>query len=504
MRSDSRLSTHPIEQPVADELQAANAFDEITYEKGQSVLRMLESYLGLEVFRDGIRRYMRARALSNATAADLWSALAAASGQDVGQMARDWTGQPGFPLVSVAASCVRGARTITLAQGRFLLRAADRGGGHWSIPLRIRSGGDAPRAQLLTRDGEQSAAGRCHEPLSINADAIGFYRVKYDAATLAANIRAFAAMPDGDRIALLDDAWALALAGQQPLGNYLALVTAMGRNRDARAWEQIAAALGTLEHYERGSRGHTAFVAVARSIVRPVADSLGWDPRPGETPEVARLRRTLQADLGAWDDGQVLAAARRRFARFVSDRSAIPPDDQETILAIVLRSADAATFSQLHAIARAETDETAQRRDYAALMQVGDPALAEQAARIALSAEIPPQAVAIRLRLVVLLAGRHPQLAWRTFRDHADELLAPNPKYAPLITAQYVPEYFWEGAAPEEIEAWVRARLPAEMAPNIARGMETLHALRAERAALTPAADPWAAQAPWRFGRARW
>jgi len=504
MRSDSRLSTHPIQQPVADELQAANAFDEITYEKGQSVLRMLESYLGPEVFRDGVRRYVRARALSNATAADLWSALAAASGQDVGQLARDWTEQSGFPLVSVAASCARGARTITLAQRRFLLQAAAQDGGHWSIPLRIRAGSEAPHAQLLSRDGEQGAAGRCHEPLTVNADAIGFYRVKYDAATLAANTRAFGAMADGDRIALLDDSWALALAGQQSLSSYLALASAMGKNRDARAWEQIAASLGTLEHYARGSRGHAAFAAAARSMVRPVADSLGWDPQPGETPDVARLRRTLLVDLGAWDDARVLAEARRRFARFVTDRSAIRPDDQETILAVVMRSADAATFGQLHAIARAETDETAQRRDFAALMQVGDPALAAQAAQIALSEEIPPQAAAIRLRLVVLLAGRHPALAWRTFREHADMLLAPNPKYAPLITAQHVPEYFWEGAPPEEIEQWVRARLPAEMAPNIARGMETVQALRAERAALTPAADAWVAEAPWHRGGGRW
>jgi len=504
MRSDSRLSSHPIQQPVADELQAANAFDEITYEKGQSVLRMLESYLGPEVFRDGIRRYVHARALSNATAADLWSALAAASGQDVGRVARDWTEQPGFPLVSVAASCARGARTITLAQRRFLLQAAAEDGGHWSIPLRIRAGSEAPRAQLLTRDGEQSGGGRCSEPLSVNADAIGFYRVKYDAATLAANTRAFGAMADGDRIALLDDSWALALAGQQSLGSYLALASAMGKNRDSRAWEQIAGSLGTLEHYVRGSRGHAAFAAAARSMVRPVADSLGWDPKRGETPDVARLRRTLHAELGAWDDRQVLAEARRRFARFATDRSAIRPDDQETIFAIVMRAADAAAFEELHAIARAETDETAQRRDYAALMQVGDPALAEQAAQIALSDEIPPQAAAIRLRLVWLLAGRHPALAWRTFRDHADALLAPNPKYAPLITAQRTPEYFWEGAAPEEIEAWVRARLPAEMAPDIARGMETLRALRAERAALTPAADAWAAQAPWQRSGGRW
>jgi aminopeptidase N len=234
-----------------------------------------------------------------------------------------------------------------------------------------------------------------------------------------------------------------------------------------------------------------------------VADSLGWDPRPGETPDVARLRRTLHADLGAWDDAQVVAEARRRFAHFVTDRGSVRPDDQETVLSIVMRSADAATFEQLHAIARAEKDETAERRDYAALMQVGDPALAERAAQIALSEEIPPQAAAIRLRLVVLLAGRHSALAWRTFRDHADLLLAPNPKYAPLITAQSVPEYFWEAAPPQEIEAWVRARLPAEMAPNIARGMETVHALRAERAALTPAADLWAAQVPSHLSRAR-
>ncbi|HVH83497.1 MAG TPA: M1 family metallopeptidase, partial [Steroidobacteraceae bacterium] len=384
MRADSRQSTHPIQQPVADELQAANAFDEITYEKGQSVLRMLENYLGPDLFRDGIRRYLRARALSNATAADLWSALAAASGQDVSHLARDWTEQAGFPLVSVAASCAHGTRTLTLTQQRFLLQRAARDGGHWSIPLRIRVGDEVPRAELLTRDGQQSSGGRCNEPLSINADAIGFYRAKYDAATLAANTRAFGTLPDGDRIALLDDGWALALAGEQPLGNYLALAAAMGKDRDSRAWEQIAASLGTLEHYARGSRGNAAFTAAATALVRPVADGLGWDGRPGETPDVARLRRTLLADLGAWDDRKVLAEARRRFARFTGDRSAIPPDDQDTVLAIAMQAADAASFEQLHAIARAEADETAQRRDYAALMQVGDPALAARAAQIAL------------------------------------------------------------------------------------------------------------------------
>jgi len=76
MEADAQVSTHPIQQHVADELQAANAFDAITYEKGQAVLRMFEAYLGPDVFRAGVRAYIKARAFSNATTADLWLALA--------------------------------------------------------------------------------------------------------------------------------------------------------------------------------------------------------------------------------------------------------------------------------------------------------------------------------------------------------------------------------------------------------------------------------------------
>jgi aminopeptidase N len=495
MRSDARLSTHPIEQPVADELQAANAFDEITYQKGQSVLRMLESYLGPDTFRDGIRRYLRARAFSNATAGDLWVALAQASGRDdVVQVARDWTEQRGFPLITVAAACdATGVRTLTLSQQRFVLQSDPGDATRWRVPLRIRSGDNAPRAELLTREGQTSAAGRCDEPLSVNADAIGFFRVKYDAATLATNSRSFAGLPDGDRIALLDDAWALALAGEQPLGSYLALAAGMGHNPNARAWDQIAGALGALERYERGSPGHEAFTAAARSLIKPMADSLGWDPRPRETPDVQRLRRTLHTELGTWSDAQTLAEARRRFGRFLTDRSAIRPDDQEGVLGTVARAADAATFEQLHTIARAEKDEAAQRRYYLALMQVGDDALAERAVQAALSAEIPPQAADMRLHLIAALAGRHPALAWRSFTANADLLLAPYPKYAPLITSQDVPELFWDAAEPQQLEAWVRARLPAEMSANIARGMEAMRVRRAERSAMVPAADAWVA-----------
>jgi aminopeptidase N len=492
MQGDARANSHPIHQPVGDELQAANVFDAITYSKGQAVLRMLEAYLGPDVFRDGIRRYVRARAFSNATATDLWEALSEASHSNVTEVAGDWTEQPGFPLISVTASCdAANNRMLTFAQHRFLLSGAD-SHSRWRVPLRIRSGTQSPiHSLLLTADGQQQSAGRCDEPLSVNADAVGFYRSAYDASTLATNTRYFGQIPDGDKIALLDDSWSLVLAGELPLGGFLALASNMGSDADTRAWQQIAGALGSIEHDERGGPGHEAFAALARKAIDPMAQRLGWDSRPDETPDVQDLRRTLLADLGSWGDPQVLAEARRRFVSFVADQHAIKPDDQAFILGLVMQTADSATFEQLHDIARAEKDDTTRLRYYRALMRVADPQLAERAAVIALSPEIPPQSANRRINLVFALADRHPVLAWTTFRENADALLATNPKYAPLITAEAVPETFWDAGGLDQLEAWVRSRVPAEMSVNVARGMEAARVRLAQKTQLVPAADAY-------------
>src|SRR5256885_3712155 len=109
MEGDARSTTHPIQQPIQSEAEANSAFDDITYRKGMSFIRMLESFLGEDVFRDGIRKYIAAHKLSNTTTADLWNALAEASGKPVAEIAAAWTEQPGFPVVKVAqigrASC---------------------------------------------------------------------------------------------------------------------------------------------------------------------------------------------------------------------------------------------------------------------------------------------------------------------------------------------------------------------------------------------------------------
>jgi aminopeptidase N len=501
MRADSKASSEAIQQHVTDEVQAGTAFDPaITYNKGEAVLRMLEAYLGPRVFRDGIRSYMKARAFGNATTADLWNALSSQSHQDVAAIAAGWTEQPGFPLVAVAASCDgAGKRTLSFTQRRFLLSSnpvPEAQGAHWKIPLQIRSGPEAtPQTVLLTQDGQTVGAGTCQEPLSINAAAVGFFRTQYDAATLALDTRAFSRLPDADRIVLLDDQWALVEAGKAPLGTYLALASGMGSNLDARAWEQIADSLGVIEYDERGSPGHDAFAAYARSILKPAAAQLGWDPGVGETPAAHSLRHTLIRELGSWGDVATLAEARRRFGALVRDPHAIAADDQPMVLAIVGRQADAGTFEQLHALAKQARDDAQKRRFYVALASVQDAQLAEQVAQIALGTEIPPQEIQLRFEMVGILQQGHPQLAWSAFSSHADTLLSPLGALAPLMLAQEVPEVFWNSLPADQLEAWLKVHLPAEMAPNIARGMEGARLRMHEKATLVPAADSYLAEA---------
>src|SRR5256714_2760739 len=149
MEGDARATTHSIQQKVANEAEANSAFDDITYKKGQSFLRMLESFLGEETFRDGIRRYMQAHKYSNSTTADLWNALREASGNPVVEIAAGWTEQPGFPVVNVKR---KANGKIALSQERFTINFHDNRGTTWKIPLTYFIDGQSAPATLLMSD----------------------------------------------------------------------------------------------------------------------------------------------------------------------------------------------------------------------------------------------------------------------------------------------------------------------------------------------------------------
>jgi len=501
MNADARSNVHAIQQHVVDELQADASFDSaIMYDKGQAFLRMLEAYLGETTFRSGIRAYMQAHKYSNATTADLWNALTAASKKDVGALAKAWTEQPGYPLITVTASCdAAGARTVTLAQRRFLIDGTSVGANQlWNVPVGIASGTAAPHSILFTTARQSGIpAGRCGEPLRANASDVGYYRVAYDDATFETNRRAFASIPDADKIGMLYDQWALVRVGRAPLATYMGLANAMGANRSHPAWTTIVDALQSLERDTRGTPQHDAMVAYARALVMPAATSLGWDEKPGESLETGQLRRTLLAALGAWGDPATVAEARKRFDRSLADGATLTPDMRELVVAIVAVNADAAAFDKLHALAQSTKDTILAGQYRAALMTVSDPKLAEQALQIAISPDVPPQQRSFRTRYVGAVAARHPKLAWAFYKAHTQELTAGFSMFEKMLgLSNSVPATYWDGTTPDELEAWLRSNLPPKANDYIVKGMTRARVDAAIRAHLATAATAFLAANP--------
>jgi aminopeptidase N len=260
----------------------------------------------------------------------------------------------------------------------------------------------------------------------------------------------------------------------QPLHSYLALVSAMGKDVNERAWKQILEALSTIERAERGSPGYTAFINEGRQALTPVAQELGWTPKAGEAAGVSKLRQRILTKLGFWNDVATITEARKRFTLLRANPSAFSPDEQASILSIVARQANESEFDQLLAFARASsTDQTTMRRNFQALMDVGNPDLAKRAANIVTDEPLPKEAESLRLRLLFELSGMHPTLAWQVLTGHTSLILAPYQPFDTVYLAQDIPPSLWDAINLDDMEAWIKARVPADLAPGLARGMET-------------------------------
>src|SRR5439155_20648600 len=251
MEGDARATTHPIQQTVATEADANSAFDDITYKNGQSFLRMLESFLGEETFRDGIRRYMQAHQYSNSTTADLWNALSEASGKPVADIAAGWTEQPGFPVVNVKREA---NNKVALSQERFTINFKGNPNLTWKIPLTYLIDGQSAAATLLMSEKavtlEDVPADRA---LKLNVEGAGNYRVAYDEASWKLLLASLPGMNVPDQVNLLSDAWAFFQAGRQPFTFYTGLIDRLPPSTALAVREQIISAFNSIDHLLAGA-----------------------------------------------------------------------------------------------------------------------------------------------------------------------------------------------------------------------------------------------------------
>ena len=502
MALDARRTSHPIQQTVIDQSVAMTAFDAITYNKGQAFIRMLENYLSADAFRDGIRRYVAAHAYSNATTADLWQALEAATGKKVADIATSFTEQEGVPLVIAETTCDGGTQKLSLRQDRFAVVPANANASvapkHWQVPVEIGSPSSAQPSKILLLDGSAEIdAGACGEPVKVNLGDIGYYRVEYGPNARAALAKAFSSLSAEDRVNFLADSWVLMLASRADAASYLGLVDALAPNDRRAVWDQVINAFTQLDHWSRDRAERPALEAYMRSRLRPVFDRLGWDGSGSGDDDDTLLRASLIRSIGEFGDAEVVAEAKRRFVAFLKDPKSLSPDLLDPVSHVVGMTADRETYDALLALARKSTATNERVRYYDAAASAHDATFASETLALTLTKELPSTLVGGLINDVAV-SGRQPQLAWDFIRKNLDDLAA---RQGPNFKDQFIPNFmtnFYDLVHADELRQFAPAQATTGGRVMTARALESIAIADDVRRRVLPLVDRFVGEHPAR------
>ncbi|MGE4409905.1 MAG: M1 family metallopeptidase [Sphingobium sp.] len=390
MNLDAYTTTHPVVQKIDTVDEVNQAFDAITYQKGEAVITMLESFAGPDVWRDGIRAYMKAHAYGNTVTGDLWSAVENAGAKGLVTVAHDFTTQPGIPLVKVdAAQCVNGATRISLSQGEFSRDAKDAKDAKplsWHVPIRAQVVGGEVRSMVLQGKGVMELPG-CGAYV-INLGQAGYYRSLYPAENMKALASGFTKLAPIDQSGLLADNWQLGLGGYQPMSRALDLVDAVPADASDIILADLPGYMAAVyDMFEGDAAMRKRLLDYSSKKLTPILTRVGYDMKAGEGPQAPLLRQSLIGTLGRMGDAAVIAEARRRFAALDNDPAALDGPQKFIWLGIVAQYADQPTWDKLRAMANNAPTALEKSQLFGLLGRAKDPALSAQALKLALTDE---------------------------------------------------------------------------------------------------------------------
>lgn len=329
MVDDALLSSHPIIVDVSTPAEITSVFDTISYSKGSSILRMLEDWMGRDLFRDGCRKYLKDFHFMNAKTADFWASLDSVSGMPVSEVMDTWTKQMGYPVLDLTVS----GETAKLTQRRFLLdplanasHPSSPYGYTWTIPVKWESIAsdknmsimfNRSQTELTITDYTSSADGL----LKVNNDHIGFYRVNHDndmwntiSEQLQKNYLEFDA---ADRTSYVDDVFALARADIIDYGNAFNLTKYLTNETAYIVWDRVASSISYVRNMlSNDATLYPKFQKLFRDHVNSISTQLGWDDKGTQTERL--LRETVLSIACVMEDPDALNEASRIFDQWIN------------------------------------------------------------------------------------------------------------------------------------------------------------------------------------------
>lgn len=443
MGTDATESTRPIEFPVESPEEASEMFDNLTYLKGSSVLRMLEQYLGEDTFRKGVSNYLKDHAHANTETADLWAALDAASGVPVGEMMDTWIFQGGFPRLAVAGS--PGSYTLTQEQFRF-----DEPGDHrWQVPVILRS--DTGEQRVLV--SERSVTFDAGDGLVVNAGGNGFYRVQYSPELRDSVRDRLDTLEAAERYNLVSDLWADVLKGGSEAGDFLDLVGRLGDEREVDVWEAALAGLGELDRVV-SSDIRPDLQRFSSNLVSGKADEMGWAPAAGEDDRTRRLRGLLiRARGNLANDQPTQEAARLMLSEVRENRAGVDSEIADAALFVTAANGDIDDFDRFIDISNTSQNPQEIVKNLRAAATVPGSDAAKRLFDLVLDGDVRSQD-AFWVLAVMLGDRENGPYVWELMKERWDEMMEALPPTTGRRILDRIP-FRSEPDVAADIEAWL-------------------------------------------------
>ena len=409
MNLDSYETTHPVVQKIQTVEQTSQAFDAITYSKGEAVITMLENYAGEDVWRTGIRAYIKKHAYGNTVTNDLWSAVENAGATGLVTIANDFTNKPGIPLIKVTgATCSNGSTSLQLEQGEFSRDHQSAAPLQWNVPVVAKTIGGATQRTIVNGGKGTVTLPGC-APAIVNTGQAGYYRTLYTPEMLSVLTRDYAKLDTIDQLGLLYDQSALAAGNYQPYAPVLDLINAVPIGKSP----VLTAALTSSykQNYDLFDTDNAVQSKIARMADARLSGELkrlGFDPKNGEKSNDAILRTRLVEAFGDMGDVTVRNEANRRFKLLETNPAALDGPMRNSWLSVIAANANKATWDKIHVMAKAEQNKQARSGLYRMLSSTKDEALARAALDLALTAEPGPTDSP---SMISRVASNHPELA---------------------------------------------------------------------------------------------
>ena len=506
MRSDSLTTARKIRQPIESPGDIGNAFDGITYGKGQAIINTFENYLGAEVFRKAIQTYLTRNASGTASSSDLLAIIdRTAPGKHAGAAFNTFLNQVGFPLVNVALECRQDAdkgsaaatTRLTLSQQRFVSAGSPPAPNEtWQVPVCTawQDGAGVHRTCNLLAEPSHtfalSKAQGCPAWLFADAGGAGYYAVTYEP-LLGEKLLAKSALPlqPVENATALRNVQILFESGIGNLKQHLQFAAKDSTASDAGLVRQAAGMIGRMAKVVPDDL-QPQYRELLHSLYEARATRLGWSIKPGEEQETRLLRMEivpLLATLG--EDKGLQAQAVQRARAWLKTRSSVDPDLVASILYSAAWVGNREFFNELVTAIKNTKIQLERSWMIAALPGFRDPALAEDALNLIFDKDIDPRELQTNL-----FAASEPnrELTWQFIQRNFDKLNARLPGARGIPMGAILPRAtagFCDAAHANQVESFFRPRL-AELpggARNLSNTLESIRLCAARAKVSAPA-----------------